>query len=590
MQKTLLTLICSIFTSVASAQLCYTAAASPSTSTQPLAIAAGKIDNNQSQDLIVGSFGQVRILLNNGSGTFTTSQTLTIPNQVISISTGYFNNDSYLDFIAVNVGGNAMVALGSASGTFALNGIFPGCSLPQGSLTDDFNNDTYLDLIVADGCSPAFHRYLGASTGTFALASVSIVPNGSMSIGITSADFNADGNKDIVTCNNNSNNISFFAGDGTGGFIPPITYTCGSRPAAIVKSDFNKDGIMDVATANTQADSVAVLYGAGNGQFNAAQFYSVGDGPTALSISDFNGDGNIDLAVSNYTSNTISLLQYMGAGSFSLVQTFTNTPQASGICTADFNGDEVPDIACTARLSSEVDIYLSTFSIPGISGPNAVCENSAAGYTVVTQPGTSVLWSTGSTFNIIATTITNNTLVSVTANNGSGCAHTRTLSITSKAVPSLSVSASTTVLCKGESATLTAQGQTTYNWLPSGIGSVNIVKPNSNITYTAQSTGTNNCVGKATVSMSVNVCTSVSESRQNIELRVQPNPSNGKFNITYNGMTDGRVQIFDLTGKLIFDAEANNNVIDISTQPKGMYYLVLKSTNSKVATQKIIVY
>lgn len=589
MQKTLLTLICVALTSVASAQLCYTAAASPSTSTQPLAIAAGRIDNNQSQDLIVGSFGQVRILLNNGSGTFTTNQTLTIPNQVISISTGYFNNDTYLDFIAVNFGGNAMVALGSASGTFALNGIFPGCSLPQGSLTDDFNNDTYLDLIVADGCSPAFHRYLGTSTGTFALATLSVVPNGSVSIGITSADFNADGNKDIVTCNNNSHNISFFAGDGAGGFSPPITYTCGTRPSAIVKGDFNKDGRMDVATANTLADSVAVLYGMGNGQFNTPLHYSVGDGPTSLSTADFNGDGYEDLAVSNYTSNTISILQYVSSGTFTLVQTFTNTPQASGICTADFNGDDVPDIACTARLSSEVDIYLSTFAIPAIGGPNAVCENAAAGYTVITQPGTSVLWSTGSTFNIMATTITTNTLVSVTANNGSGCTHTRTLSITSKAVPSLSVTASSTLLCKGESATLTAQGQTAYNWLPSGTGSVNIVKPNSNITYTAQSTGTNNCVGRATVNMSVNACTSVFEAVQNPQITLQPNPSDGKFIINYSGTNSGTLQIFDLTGKLILESTQATNFVDITSRPKGIYYALLKDKDSVIAQRKLII-
>jgi len=73
-------------------------------------------------------------------------------------------------------------------------------------------------------------------------------------------------------------------------------------------------------------------------------------------------------------------------------------------------------------------------------------------------------------------------------------------------IPSLSLTAnsSTTVLCSGKTATLTATGANSYTWNPGGTGSTITVNPTTNTTYTLS--GTNGmCInGTSTISVIVN--------------------------------------------------------------------------------------
>tara|TARA_B100000508_G_scaffold55003_3_gene42668 strand:- start:33337 stop:37557 length:4221 start_codon:yes stop_codon:yes gene_type:complete len=77
-----------------------------------------------------------------------------------------------------------------------------------------------------------------------------------------------------------------------------------------------------------------------------------------------------------------------------------------------------------------------------------------------------------------------------------GCTNTATVAITVEDLPVVSVSASETEICEGETATLSANGANTYTWSPgSGLNSASGAtvgaSPNSTTTYTVE--GTNNC-------------------------------------------------------------------------------------------------
>ena len=84
------------------------------------------------------------------------------------------------------------------------------------------------------------------------------------------ADLNSDGNPDLVTVNQYSNDVSVLLGNGDGTFQTPTTYPVGLDPVAVAVGDFNGDNRSDLAVAfgNPAAGmpgGVALLFGNGDG-------------------------------------------------------------------------------------------------------------------------------------------------------------------------------------------------------------------------------------------------------------------------------------------------------------------------------------
>src|SRR4029453_172478 len=85
------------------------------------------------------------------------------------------------------------------------------------------------------------------------------------------ADFNRDGKPDIVTTEETSNKVTVFINNGSGQFQSGgtnefLVASAGVSPRRVVAADFDGDGNADIVTANcTQA--ISALYGYGNGTF-----------------------------------------------------------------------------------------------------------------------------------------------------------------------------------------------------------------------------------------------------------------------------------------------------------------------------------
>ncbi|HWY33325.1 MAG TPA: VCBS repeat-containing protein, partial [Nitrosopumilaceae archaeon] len=149
--------------------------------------------------------------------------------------------------------------------------------------------------------------FLNASSQTLCFSPVdtfSIFSN-AQPFSVTSADFNGDGNIDLATANNNSNNVSVLLGTGTGIFGTATNFAVGTQPESVTSADFNGDGKKDLAVANYASKNVSVLLGTGTGSFGAATNLTIGINtyPGSIISADFNGDGKVDLATANDTSN-----------------------------------------------------------------------------------------------------------------------------------------------------------------------------------------------------------------------------------------------------------------------------------------------
>jgi len=154
------------------------------------------------------------------------------------------------------------------------------------------------------------------------------------------------------------------------------------------------------------------------------------------------------------------------------------------------------------------------------------------------------------------------------------------------AIPTLTVSTSNDTICSGNSATLTAIGNSiSYLWsvnAGSATTSTVSVSPTTNTTYTV--TGTlNSCPNKKTIKIIVNNCIGINHISDTNSFTVYPNPANNS--ITVKSSTElGVITIYNSLGEIIYKDKTTNSQqqIDISKQAAGIYILQTQNTRVKL--------
>ncbi len=116
--------------------------------------------------------------------------------------------------------------------------------------------------------------------------------------------------------------------------------------------------------------------------------------------------------------------------------------------------------------------------------PASICTGQTS--TLTASGASTYTWSAnagGVTASSTTVSPTGNTTYTVTGDLG-GCLDSTTITVNMGAAPVLSISASDTTICNGQSTTLTASGATNYTWSPGGTGAVISQSPTGTTTYT----------------------------------------------------------------------------------------------------------
>jgi len=73
-----------------------------------------------------------------------------------------------------------------------------------------------------------------------------------------------------------------------------------------------------------------------------------------------------------------------------------------------------------------------------------------------------------------------------------------------------------------------------------------------------------------------------------LELIIFPNPTNGIFNIMFDGIQGGlySVSIYNISGEEIYHSEEYQSIIDLSNEPEGVYYMHF-FVNTKIIIRKV---
>lgn len=235
-------------------------------------------------------------------------------------------------------------------------------------------------------------------------------------------------------------------------------------------------------------------------------------------------------------------------------------------------------------------LYVPNTASISPSGTIALCAGNSA--TLSASPGpASYTWSNLSTGVSIAITPTATTNYSVLVNAGN-CYSMANKIVTLNALPVVTVATTSTLLCIGQSATLNASGGSSYTWNPGGTGSVIVVSPTVNSTYTISVVDANTCTNTAFFTQSVTVCSGIANyTSDKIHFELSPNPSSNYVSINLSSLTGNyELEIRDLTGKSLMNEKITeiNSKINISSLSEGIYFVSLKEEGKTLAVKKLI--
>jgi subtilisin family serine protease/Ca2+-binding RTX toxin-like protein len=248
--------------------------------------------------------------------------------------------------------------------TFSTATNFPVATSPNSLVVGDFNKDGQPDIATSNESSNNLSILLGTGEGFDTATNFNIgFPPGSLELG----DFNSDGNLDIASTG--TGGVAILLGNGTGSFGSPTSFDTGENiSAGSSVGDFNGDSKPDLVTVNSQSNNVSILLGTGTGSFGVPTKFNAGTGPQSVVVGDFNVDGKLDLATANSLSNNISILLGTGSGSFGVPANFNAGIKPRSIVTGDFNADGKLDLATANQESNNISILLGTgtgsFGVP----------------------------------------------------------------------------------------------------------------------------------------------------------------------------------------------------------------------------------
>jgi FG-GAP-like repeat/Lecithin:cholesterol acyltransferase len=307
------------------------------------ALAIVDVNGDGHNDIVVGSGSTtISVFPGRGDGTFGPPITSPAPytNNVTFLAVGDIDGDGKPDLVTADgypPGADPTKVStfhGNGDGTFthiadyAVGNTYQGESIVR---LADFNGDGKLDIAAAStGCGYGGSQVtvmLNDGTGKF--PSQSVLPGDGCIFGMTIADVNGDGKRDIVTTNHagvfdNTSTINVALSNGDGTFQPLRSSPTPPEAGAITIADFNGNGTLDAAVASGSGDvaagtsghgpEIAVLPGNGDGTFGTAETFCVSSDPGEVTYGNLSGNGGPPDIVTNDDSE-VSVLPNGGGGS-----------------------------------------------------------------------------------------------------------------------------------------------------------------------------------------------------------------------------------------------------------------------------------
>jgi Ca2+-binding RTX toxin-like protein len=326
-------------------------------------VVAADFDGNGSVDLAT----ERSVAFNDGTGTAFINPVAIATGATGFMDAGDIYGDGDIDIVAPTNAGDIRILRNNGNGTFAApvtvsfsSTIFSASSVALG----DYDGDGDLDAAATVGFGVETVAILtNDGAGNFAATASFATNSNSGSSDVEAADVDADGDLDLLVSKNLQADIVVLRNNGNGSFAAIGTVTLGGTPTSVTTGDIDGDGNIDIVAGI--AGGIAVATGNGNGVFATPSTFS---GPSFfqnandVGIADFDNDGDSDI-VNISLSSRVELYVNDGTGSFNSAFEFVDPANAFGtdLAIADFNGDGNPDVAgARGQNSTASSVYLNS--------------------------------------------------------------------------------------------------------------------------------------------------------------------------------------------------------------------------------------
>jgi hypothetical protein len=514
-----------------------------------------------------------------------TGNTIATTNTV-SITNGMLGTTQTFTFAAPqNLSASTDYYLGLAQSANTTTGYFPIAAYPLPYVP-------YLNYVTTTtiGGTPA---PLTANLGYFDIGAVFAAPTITVNSGAVCA-----GNAFTITANG-ANTYSYSSGSNVVTPTSDATYTV---------TGYGNGGCVNTAVSTVSVNALPNVT-ASSGSICTGNSYTIVAGgatsytysggsdvvsPTAdntYTVSGTDANGCVNSAVSSVTVNALPSVTanngtICAGNSFTIVANGASTYTYSGgsdivsptadatytVTGADANG-------CVSSAVSSVTVN----ALPSVTANNGtICAGNS--FTIVANGASTYTYSGGS--DIVSPT--SDATYTVTGTDANGCENMAISSVTVNALPNLTASTNNTLLCVGETATLSVGGASTYTW-STGENTMDIaVSPSLQTTYTVSGTDVNGCENTTTIQQDVDLCTAVAKlNTKDVSITVYPNPNNGLFFLDLNTSSD--IWVLNALGESVYNLKSvsGNHNVDLQHQPNGVYFVKVIQNNKQYIVKVI---
>ena len=322
-------------------------------------LAAADVNGDGRDDLLVPSGRSLHVMIAGAGRTFARAEagaTVALPEPANEIALGDLNHDGKLDAVTAGHDSYAVTPLlGDGAGGFTPAPGSPVAARDPGkrphthglALTD-VNGDRHLDVLTVNQDDDDLAVLLGDGNGGFARAPRSPFTCGPAPYPFAMADFDGDGNGDVLVPNTGGAAVSLLRGDGKGAFAPresiPVTH---ERPFFVAAGDLTGDGKPDAVVTHDDRREATVLVNDGRGRLARARSLDLGGGAWTVVIRDADGDGKPDLVVAARDAVRVMLGDSRGAFTPAPGSPYPTGKGTWRVAAGDFNADGKLDVAAT---------------------------------------------------------------------------------------------------------------------------------------------------------------------------------------------------------------------------------------------------
>jgi len=210
------------------------------------------------------------------------------------------------------------------------------------------------------------------------------------------------------------------------------------------------------------------------------------------------------------------------------------------------------------------------------------------------EDGATFAWSDGTSTQ--TNTVTNSGNYSVTVTSSEGCISEDDINLTLLETPVVDLGPNFKLCISFNQTQLLSAGNSfdSYLW-STGATTPNIVvgagvTTVGNQTYSVTVTGDNGCEGEDAVVVEYSQCVGIDEDINNSNVSLFPNPANDLVTFTAENTEMSEVQIFDLTGKMIYTNYPVSNRLEVNTSAFASgTYIVKVITENNAVTRRLII-